>query len=545
MRSPQSDILKKSNLMIFIILSLWFLSLLHFDPWLFRFLKLKVNIIGSLSLIAFIVCVNISWLYGFYHFIVPLFSILSKNRSPIKLENPCHSNPKVAILYTTMNDYKYEAIRSFLTQNYSNYDIYILDDSTDEKIKKEIDSILKRYKGKLKIIRRNNRKAFKAGNLNNALEMIHLSYEYFAVCDSDTVLPVDFIFKLVPYFSVDKSIAFIQANNRANPRPESGFAKELCHSIDCVWKYYQPALNRFGFVMFLGHSALIRTDVWKEVGGFPDTVTEDMAFSSIVREKGYKGIFVEDVICYEDFPLNYTRFLRRNERWTKGTTEYFIKWFPQFLFSKRISIAEKLDTLISKSTLLLPILFISYVFVVAVTLPLYFEEFRLNIPLYLNFFTSPKYKINWPFDFYLMMIFFLSSQISASTYLLIKKPLKLIQYVVFYGFIGLMTFVVSVGNIISYLITKKTYFPVTGSKDLKDIGIRPIIELIVSFILFYFFIQTSNLWLLTLVIGLIASALLYKIKWENIYLRSLIYAPAFINLAIIITMGLSYFLKGR
>jgi hypothetical protein len=217
-----------------------------------------------------------------------------------------------------------------------------------------------------------------------------------------------------------------------------------------------------------------------------------------------------------------------------------MKWFAKFLFNKKISIAEKLDMLISKSTLLLPIPFIIYLFVVAVTLPLYFEEFRLNIPLYFNFFTSPKYKINWPFDFYLMMIFFLSSQISASIYLLIKKPLKLIQYVVFYGFIGLMTFVVSTGNIISYLVTKKSYFPVTGSKDLKDIRIRPIIELIVAFTLFYFLIQTSNLWLLTLVIGLIISALLYKIRWENVYLRPLVYTPAIINLAIIITIGISY-----
>jgi cellulose synthase/poly-beta-1,6-N-acetylglucosamine synthase-like glycosyltransferase len=540
MKSPQSDILKKSNLMFLLILGLWFLSLVHFDPWLFRFLKLQANIAGKFSLIGFIVCINIFWLYGFYHFIVPLFSIFSKYRLPLMLENLQRNNPKVAILYTTMNDFKYEAIRSFLNQDYTNYDVYILDDSTDEKIKKEIDSIVKRHNSKLKIIRRNNRKAFKAGNLNNALEKIYSSYEYFAVCDSDTILPINFISKLIPYFSIDKSIGFVQANNRANPRQESSFAKELCHSIDCVWKYYQPALNRFGFVMFQGHGALIRTDVWREVDGFPDTVTEDMAFSSIIREKGYKGIFVEDVICYEDFPLNYTRFLRRNERWTKGTTEYFMKWFAKFLFNKKISIAEKLDMLISKSTLLLPIPFIIYLFVVAVTLPLYFEEFRLNIPLYFNFFTSPKYKINWPFDFYLMMIFFLSSQISASIYLLIKKPLKLIQYVVFYGFIGLMTFVVSTGNIISYLVTKKSYFPVTGSKDLKDIRIRPIIELIVAFTLFYFLIQTSNLWLLTLVIGLIISALLYKIRWENVYLRPLVYTPAIINLAIIITIGISY-----
>ena len=51
------------------------------------------------------------------------------------------------------------------------------------------------------------RRGFKAGSLNNTLRTVATDAEFFAVADADSVLPPDFVRRLVPYFSADPAVA--------------------------------------------------------------------------------------------------------------------------------------------------------------------------------------------------------------------------------------------------------------------------------------------------------------------------------------------------
>src|SRR5207244_8057650 len=103
-------------------------------------------------------------------------------------------------------------------------------------------------------------------------------------------------------FAEQERIAFVQANHDANPEQPSTFARDLASGIGFHWDVYQPIRNTYGFVCFYGHGGLIRRAAWEDAGGFPEVVSEDLAFRARLRARGWWGRFAHDVTCYEDFP---------------------------------------------------------------------------------------------------------------------------------------------------------------------------------------------------------------------------------------------------
>ncbi|MFH2137681.1 MAG: glycosyltransferase [Candidatus Omnitrophota bacterium] len=448
-----------------------------------------------------------------------------------------------------MNDFREEAICSCLKQDYKNFDVYILDDSTSVEWQAKVDQFIAIHE-KAILIRRQTREHFKAGNLNNAFEQLYSRYEYFAVSDSDGILPKDFIGKLLPYFSLDKQIGFVQANQRWNEAQDSEFAKDLGINTDIHWKYYVPAKNMYGFLMFYGHGAIIRSDVWKKAGGFPHTITEDIAFSSVLRENGYYGVFAPEVVCLEDFPIDYKSFRIRNERWIKGTTEYLYKWYPRLLFSRNAPWSEKLDVLVSAGVLLQPFVFILFLLLVSIVLPVTTKLFGLHIPLVATFspmkamlatYLSGIYlQTSWTMDFFLIMLIAAFAQFAPLLISLIKDPIKITRYIGSFLFVCLSSSVASFVNILTILITQKSRFLVTGTKKKKDTLEHKIIylfEIIFCAFLIFSALSTGNLWLLTVAISVFLNPFVYKSHWDDPLLSAAIYLPSLIILLIILMVS--------
>ncbi|RLD28082.1 MAG: hypothetical protein DRI70_03930, partial [Bacteroidetes bacterium] len=274
------------------IFTIWVSSLLWFGPRLLGLLDMAYSIPSLITMVLFILFIGFAWLYGFYNIGIMIFVFIYKkfSKKPEKelVQLTLVEQPAVAILYTTCNDFLEESVLSCIEQSYSNFKVYILDDSSDDKIKSEIDSFSQRFPDRAIVVRRENREGFKAGNMNNALEK-YITEPYFAIADADEILPTDFLSKLVNVIESDDACGFVQANHKANIRENSALSKSLGVGVDIHWKYYQPFRNDYGFVMFLGHGALLRTKCWKEIGGFPHIVSEDLGFAIHAREKGYRG----------------------------------------------------------------------------------------------------------------------------------------------------------------------------------------------------------------------------------------------------------------
>ncbi|MBK8544140.1 MAG: glycosyltransferase [Caulobacteraceae bacterium] len=133
---------------------------------------------------------------------------------------------------------------------------------------------------------------------------------------------------------------FVQANHRSRPDDESPFARDLGVGIDIHWKWYQPLRNRYGFVMFLGHGALLRRSCWQGSRWLPEIVSEDLGYAIALRERGYYGRFVEDVVCQEEFPATVRAFRIRHVKWTRGTCEFLHQWMARLVRAKNITTTE-------------------------------------------------------------------------------------------------------------------------------------------------------------------------------------------------------------
>jgi cellulose synthase/poly-beta-1,6-N-acetylglucosamine synthase-like glycosyltransferase len=227
--------------------------------------------------------------------------------------------PKVAVLYVTCNDACPPALESLSLLRYPELDIFILDDSSDPGSR----ALLEKYPYTL--VRRPSRQGYKAGNLNNWLEKYGADYKYFAVMDSDSILPPDFILNMVKVAEHPQhnNIAFFQSKpliwNRQNH-----FTRTMAIMNEVLFFPVRKLANSCELILSWGHNDLVRTKVILANGGYNEKfISEDFATSLDILKMGYGCLFV-DLVSFEALPGDFRSFARRVVRWAKSTLQIFL-----------------------------------------------------------------------------------------------------------------------------------------------------------------------------------------------------------------------------
>lgn len=463
----------KSHLFAFIVI-MWAFSAVWFGPRLWGLLSVAETWQQKAALGFFVLFMHVAWLYAFFNIGVIVFAIVYRKFHAWKYVTRGvlpEVAPPVAILYTTCNDFVEESALSCVRQNYAGVTVYICDDSSVQSFKDRIDQFAARFPGLVKVIRRPDRRGFKAGNVNHALAEHAIDEPFFVLADSDEVMPPDFLKRLVPLMLNDPTLGFVQANHRSNPADPSPLAKAMGIGIDIHWRWYHPLRNEYGFVMLLGHGALLRRKVWEEIGGFPELVSEDLAFTVSARELGYRGRFAEDVVCYENFPEDIRAFRIRHMKWTRGTCEFLAKCMAPALFSRRIPLVEKLDMLVP--TMNLPLALFYFLFVIdanillttmfaqdqAITWVVAGQEFVLNTKRF-----SAQFASMGGVDLYAITVMTLLAPVLCFIIEMAKTPFRLLSFLskstAVYGALTPLSCL----GVILYLATGKAVFHVTADR---------------------------------------------------------------------------------
>ncbi|MBK6705240.1 MAG: glycosyltransferase [Caulobacteraceae bacterium] len=446
----------------------WALAVAYFGPRLLSLVSLADSGWGFASIAFFAVFAQIAWLYGFYNIAVVVFALIDRSirREPVPVVT---AKPAVAILYTTCDDFVERSAESCVEQDYPNFHVYLLDDSSTLAARARVDDFAIRHPDRVTVVRRQNRQGFKAGNLNHALEKV--AHEpLFAVVDADEVLPTKFLADMTPWLLSNDACGFVQANHRSRPDDESPFARDLGVGIDIHWKWYQPLRNRYGFVMFLGHGALLRRSCWQEVGGFPEIVSEDLGYAIALRERGYYGRFVEDVVCQEEFPATVRAFRIRHVKWTRGTCEFLHQWMARLVRAKNITTTEKLDILFPTLNLLLTFFFFLFMINAALILPMALGVVRdLTIVIFGQEFVVPTMALRTGaermagLDFFAITMMTIVAPVLCFILSLASQPLKLVRFLAYstaiYAALSPLSFIAVVG----YALSRRAQFLVTGA----------------------------------------------------------------------------------
>jgi cellulose synthase/poly-beta-1,6-N-acetylglucosamine synthase-like glycosyltransferase len=178
------------------------------------------------------------------------------------------------------------------------------------------------------ILRRGDRKGFKAGNL--AFGLCHSDAPFVAVLDADFVPPTDFLRRTVPALLADSGLAFVQARWSHANRTANWLTRVQGLLLDAHFSVEQEARFRAGLPLSFNGSAGVwnRTAIEQGGGWTGDTLTEDLDLSMRCMMEGWRGAMVPDLVVPGELPQTAAAWRAQQARWTKGHAQVARKLLP-------------------------------------------------------------------------------------------------------------------------------------------------------------------------------------------------------------------------
>src|ERR1700722_3387633 len=154
--------------MLLTILGVWTILNASFAAQYIQIVKASSGLSVRCAVAMVLSWIIVASFYAGFHVISFLFSLVARRRG-VAVPRDYERTPHVVILYPCMNDMKESAIKACLSQDYSSYTLYVLDDSTLREEKERVNMLQSTYGERVTIIRRADRRGYKAGNLNHGL----------------------------------------------------------------------------------------------------------------------------------------------------------------------------------------------------------------------------------------------------------------------------------------------------------------------------------------------------------------------------------------
>ena len=213
-------------------------------------------------------------------------------------------------------------------------DIQVLDDSTDE-TEAVARNCVERYQQlgvPIRYIHRDNREGFKAGALQEGLKTA--LGEFVAIFDADFIPPVDFLRRTVPYFS-DSKLAMAQTRWSYINRNYSALTEVEAILLDGHFVIEHSSRFRTGlFFNFNGTAGIWRRAAIDDAGGWQhDTLTEDTDLSYRAQLRGWHFVYLPEIECPSELPVEMNAFKSQQARWAKGLMQTAKKILPRVLRS--------------------------------------------------------------------------------------------------------------------------------------------------------------------------------------------------------------------
>jgi cellulose synthase/poly-beta-1,6-N-acetylglucosamine synthase-like glycosyltransferase len=215
-------------------------------------------------------------------------------------------------------------------------DIQVLDDSTDE-TQAVARGLVEHYTAKgfpVFYLHRTNREGYKAGALAEGMKTA--KGEFIAIFDADFVPPADFLLRTIHQFTNPK-IGMVQTRWTHINRHYSFLTEVEAILLDGHFVLEHSGRARHNvFFNFNGTAGVWRRTAIDEAGGWEhDTLTEDTDLSYRAQLAGWKFVYLQDVECPAELPVEMTAFKTQQARWAKGLIQTSKKILPRVLRSKQ------------------------------------------------------------------------------------------------------------------------------------------------------------------------------------------------------------------
>lgn len=222
-------------------------------------------------------------------------------------------------------------------------EIQLLDDSTDDTVR-VAQAVCEKYRAlgfDISYIHRDDRTGFKAGALNHGLKSA--KGEFVAMFDADFLPTEDFLENAVPHFA-DPKVAFIQGCWDHLNRDFNILTQVQAILLDGHFVFEHTARHRSkAFFNFSGTAGMWRVSAIGDAGGWEhDTITEDADLSYRAQLKGWKGVYLKDLVVPAELPVEVNAFKSQQHRWAKGNAQV-IRKLMKTIWTSKASLHTKLE----------------------------------------------------------------------------------------------------------------------------------------------------------------------------------------------------------
>ena len=279
--------------------------------------------------------------------------------------------------------------------------IMVLDDSDDDTVNLMHQTVLKYQSQGFNIshVRRGTRAGYKAGALKHAMKST--TSDFVAIFDADFIPPKWYLKKAIPHFTNSK-IGLVQCRWGHVNQNYSALTQAQALNLDFHFLVEQKAKsNSHLFMNFNGTAGIWRKECIDDAGGWHTaTLVEDLDLSYRAQMKGWKCLFLPDIVVDAELPVQMNGAKRQQFRWAKGSIQCAIKLLGDILLKRKITFDAKLQAFIQLTRhIVFPLMLIQFI-----TLPILLaSEINLYIVSFLPALTLATYLAMGP-GAYLLVI---------------------------------------------------------------------------------------------------------------------------------------------
>jgi cellulose synthase/poly-beta-1,6-N-acetylglucosamine synthase-like glycosyltransferase len=302
----------------------------------------------SATLYVLLGAVLLICVYAIRHYVFTLNRLLGKQRRPyIDIDTACW--PPVTILVPAYNEEAViaDALDALLNVHYEpdKFTIVPINDHSTDRTREIIDSYAARFPERIKPVHRESGKRGKPAALKDAIRKVES--DIVLVFDADYVPGKGLIKQLVaPFF--DPEVGAVMG--RVVPlNVGSNLLTRLCdleraggYQVDQQARMNLKFVSQYaGTVGGVRQSALDSVGSWRE-----DTLAEDTDLTYRLVMGGWQVVYQNRSECYEEVPETWPVRMRQITRWAIGHNQSLARHAGRFLFSPRLSFAQRLDGLL-------------------------------------------------------------------------------------------------------------------------------------------------------------------------------------------------------
>jgi hypothetical protein len=225
--------------------------------------------------------------------------------------------------------------------------IMVLDDSDDETVDllSDVVTIYKKQGFQIEHIRRGTRRGYKAGALKHAMQTTNT--EFVAIFDADFIPPNWFLKRAIPHFS-KPDIGLIQCRWGHVNENYSAITQAQALSLDFHFLIEQKAKSNSNlFMNFNGTAGIWKCACIEDAGGWHTaTLVEDLDLSYRAQMKGWKCVFLPDIVVDAELPVQMNAAKRQQFRWAKGSIQCAIKLLADIALKRKVGVEAKIQAFV-------------------------------------------------------------------------------------------------------------------------------------------------------------------------------------------------------